>query len=194
VDKNNNFDRLINENLYFKKQLSYFIPSDDTLITGEDVKPIPPNFPFDAPDIKSVRSKGKKVSYHVNFNNKEYRRPIYDPNWVDNLKKRWCYVPRQVYLNSYRLFPIPEKSDDLFEGFSFHETFQPIKTYESGFLIYKFTVSDVIVYDNQILLSGTPIRNGAQIITINRANLQNNKDYLVRIVTQDNEEIDYAIF
>lgn len=194
VNGDNTLEQLINENFSLKKELSYFVPLEDKVITQEKCKPIPPNFPYDAPDIHTVLAKSKKMSFNINYQDNQYRRLVYDPLWLRNYKKRWCFIPKQVCYNQHKLFLIPDNPEDQFNFFGilgFHENYKPVKTDEYGFLIYNFSVNNAFIYNDQILLIGEPARTGAQIISINCNSIQNYKYHLVRIVTPDNQEVDW---
>ncbi|MFZ5988602.1 MAG: hypothetical protein ACOYWZ_15965 [Bacillota bacterium] len=187
-------EKLLDENLTLKKELSYFIPTQDKLITKEKCKPIAPTFPYEAPDIKTIRERGMEVPFNINFNNDQYKRPVYDPLWLQNYKRRWCYIPRQVCYNLQRLFVIPKDPKEHYDFLgmlSFHESYKPLREDEVGFLIYNFDVKTTVVYKRQILLIGEPKRTGAQIITFDRKSIQS-LDYIVHLVTPDDQEVDYT--
>ncbi len=195
IDGYTAFERLLNENLSLKKELSYFIPLEDKVITQEKCRPIPPNFPLEAPDIQTVKAKSKDTAFQLNYRNSVYKRPVYDPQWLKSYRRRWCFIPGQVCRSQHKLFLVPVdpgEQSDFFGILSFHESFKPIRTNEYGFLVYNFHVSTAAVYNNQLLLTGIPSRTGAEIIAISRSLLQA-QTYLVRLVTPDNQEVDYVL-
>jgi hypothetical protein len=187
-------DKLLTENLNLKKKLAYFVPTQDELITKNQGKSIPPTFPFDVPSIEIARTNGKEIPFTTHYKNANYKRPIYDPLWLKNYKKRWCYIPQQISLSLQRLFLIPSSPDeqhDFFGMLSFNECFTPLKEYDAGFLVYNFCVDRAVVYKNNIIMIGKPSRNGAQIISFSRSEIPQ-RDYIVYIVSPDDQAIDYA--
>ncbi len=188
-------EKLLDENLSLKKELSCYVPLEDERITSERCKPYPPDFPLEAPDIKTVRTGGKELAFKVSCRLTGYRRPVYDPRWLENKKRRWAYIPKQVCLSLQKLFIIPygpEELHDLFGMLGFREEYQPVKEDENAFLIYNFQVSRAVVHSNQLLLIGKPSRSGAEIITITRSSVPEG-NYIVRLVTPDDCEVDYTL-
>ena len=196
VSEYTNLELLLNENLSLKKELSYFVPLEDKEITQEKCRPVPSEFPFEIPDIKTIRLKGKEINFNMNYRNDNYERPVYDPLWLENYRKRWCFLPKQICYNRHRLFLIPENKEeqpDFFGVLSFHESYKPVKFNEYGFLLNNSHISKVVIYNDQILLIGTPSRTGAEIITIIKSDLSQNQTYLIRLVTPDDLEVDNII-
>ena len=188
-------EQLLDESLYLRKELSYFVPTVDKLITQEMYRPVPPNFPMD-PDLKTMRLEGRKIAFSVNYWSSEYRRPAYDPLWLANYKKRWCFIPRQVGYNLHRLFSIPQAAEeqaDFFGMLGFRESPALPAADGCSFLMYNFQVDTVVNYEDQIFLVGAPSRRGAEIITISRGALPADGISLVRMVTFDDQELDYAV-
>lgn len=193
--RNGSLEQLINENLSLKKELSFFVPMDDKVITQEKCKPVPPNFPLD-PALKTMRLKGQEIAVNKLFKDNTYMRPLYNPAWYKNYRKRWCFIPRQVCYSQHRLFLIPQNAEeqaDLFGILGFQESFSPLKDKEYGYLAYNFQISKAVIYEDQILLIGTPSRNGAEIITIDCSGIPRDQLYFVRMITPDDQELDYVI-
>lgn len=189
-------EQLLNANLSLKKELAYFIPLEDKVITQEKCRPFPQNFPLDAPDIQTIRKKAVAIPFKVDYQNIEYNRPVYDPQWLKNYKKCWCYIPMQVCCNQHRLFLIPENHEeqvDFYGILSFHESYKPVNANEYSFLVYNTNINEAVIYHNQVLLIGTPSRTGAEIITVNRSSIPENQNYHVRLVTPDNQETNYIM-
>lgn len=188
-------EHLMQENNSLKEELSYFIPLKDEVIHQQSCDII-----FGSQtkiyNIKSVIMQGKKVPFSYNYSNPLYNRPLYDPAWKVNYKRSWSYIPKQIENSLHHLLIIPqynENQKDFFGTLGFHEKFQPIKPEQYGLMVYNFNVYDAILYENQLLLIGTPSRTGAQIISVNR-NIMNGYDkYLIRILTPDNSEIDCGL-
>lgn len=187
-------DKLLSENLNLKKKLAYFVPFQDKIITQNQAKPIVPTFPYDVPNIETAIINGEEIPFTTNYKNSEYKRPVYDPLWLENYKKRWCYIPHQISLNLQSLFLIPsevEERYDFFKTLSFNENFKPLNDDAAGFLVYNFLVDKAVVYKNYIILIGKPSRTGAQIISFSRSKIPQ-RDYIVQIVSPDDQAIDYT--
>ena len=147
--------------------------------------------------LNTVHSEGKAIPFKLNFESKQYKRPIYHPLWKLNLEKGWCYVPDKVYQNHHNLFVLPKDIDkkvDLMGNLAFFEKHKPVGENDYGFLIYNFSVDKAIVHNHQLVFSGTPERTGACMISISKDELGEGSEYIVQLSTKDCHEVDYAIF
>lgn len=188
-------EKLLIENAALKKELSYFIPLKDEIIRQKTCDSVLGS-QTESDNLQSIIPGGEKIPFSYNYINPVYKRPLYDPSWNANYKRMWCYIPKQVEYNLHRLLVVPknkENEKDFFGTLGFHEKFQPIKPEQCGLMVYNFNVSDVKLYNNQLILVGTPSRAGAQIVTISRSNLKAYGEYRVRLVTPDNSEVDCNI-
>ena len=195
-------DALMNKNLKLQKELSFYIPiveishEPDNVMTKELCKPLPPSFPLEEKNILDMRIEGQDVQIKIIYEDEAYQRPVYDPAWKEHYKEYWAYIPSQICLNFNRLFVLPEEPDEakkLLGMLSFSESNINSKKNETGFLIYGFHINHCIVFHSQLLFVGTPQRTGVSYITIDNRNLNQYTHYLARIITPDNEEIDYSV-
>ncbi len=196
IKKNNKSqEKSLTLNTALKKELSYFIPLEDEIIY-QQICDNSLNGQAEIDNIQSIIAQGKKINFSYNYSTPLYKRPLYDPSWKTNYKRMWHYIPKQVEYNLHRLLIIPKNNDeqkDFFGTLGFREKFQPIKPEQLGLMVYNFSVSDVMLYKDKLILVGTPARAGAQIVSINLNNLIDYEKYLVSLVTLDNSEIDCNI-
>jgi hypothetical protein len=195
-------DALMKHNLKLQKELSFYIPvvesnyDPDNVMTKELCKPLPPSFPLEEKPIRDMRIEGQDIQIKIIYEDATYQRPVYDPAWKEHYKKYWAYVPSQICLNFNHLFVLPKEPDEvkmLLGMLSFSESNVNLKKNETGFLIYEFHVDHCIAFHRQLLFVGTPQRTGVSYITIDNRNLNEYTHYLARIITPDNEEIDYSM-
>lgn len=195
-EKDENLEELLMKNQQLKKELPYFIPLEDKTVTADTCRPIPSESDMKIADIKTALEKGKKLSITTLYQNKQYQRPIYDPDWKEHYHKKWAYVPEQICLSLHKLFALPadeEMRTGLLGMLGFKEDIKPLKEGEKSFLVYGHSISKAIVHGNQVLLLGEPSRTGAQIISLSSTTLDNGKAYIVKLVTPDYAEVDYDI-
>lgn len=196
---NRTYLELKQENQLLKQELSNYIPlEDDILITDQKCRnSFNSKISNEMMDIDKVIEKGTEIKFNVNYENTQYKRPIYDPTWKRNYQKDWAYIPTKICESMHNLFIIPtdEKEQINFIGnLAFYEKYKLINDNEIGFLIYNFTPNKIIQLNNQFIIIGIPTRIGASIITINHSNIINNSSNTVQLITPDYLEIDYETF
>jgi hypothetical protein len=136
------------------------------------------------------------IKYSILYNSENYNRPIFHPLWKKYKDREWCYIPRKMYINMKKLFVLPSDTavrNDLFGELGFFEEYPSIKSDQTGLLIYNFLVSNISIFDNNILVEGTPSRTGLQLVSIPKVKLTDYKQYAVRLVTKDLCELDIDI-
>lgn len=186
-------EHLKEENRLLKRELSFYIPLEDRRISEKYCRTLPKE---NLTEVKDILKKGRKLSFDINYKNMSYGRPLYHPAWKRNYKKGWSFVPMKICQGLHKVFVIPGEVGaraNLLGGLGFFESYRPIKNNEIGILVYEFSVDEVIMLDNQIVLKGRPERTGAQIITISRYNTGINKDLVIRVVTPDDYDFDFDI-
>ncbi len=144
-------------------------------------------------DLEEAFNSSKPVVHKVLYNNLKYKCPVFHPAWKKNYDLEWCYVPRKIYLNMKEIFVLPSDSDvvsDLYGELGFFEKNPSISKNNAGLFIKNFSVDSVHLFENNIIVTGTPCRKGVQIISIPKAGLPQNTDIAVRLVTKDLCEID----
>ncbi len=144
-------------------------------------------------DLEEAFNSSKPIGHKLLYNNLNYKSPVYHPDWKKNYDLEWCYLPRKIYLNMKKVFALPSDIDvlkDLYGELGFFEKSPSISKNNAGFLIKNFSVDSVHLYENNIIINGTPCRKGVQIISIPKASLAKNTDFAVRLVTKDLCEID----
>lgn len=147
-------------------------------------------------DLENAINYASKIDFNILYNNEKYTRPIYHPEWKKHSDRDWCYIPRKMYINMKKLFVFSSDeylSFDLCAELGFFEEYPKISDDQVGLLVYNFNVSKVSLFENNILLTGTPSRAGIQIVNIAKNTLKRHKDYAVRLVTTDFCEIDIDV-
>jgi hypothetical protein len=190
--QNKSLEKLLKENAALKKELTFFIPLQDKLISQQVCQGSSNNV-VESFNIVAIIQQGKKISYDFNYKNAQYMRPLYSPSWKENYKRKWAYIPEQIESNMHRLHLIPQSQAaqyDFFGSLAFHEKYRPIQSGYHGLLVYNFNISQVILYKNQLLLIGVPSRTGAEIVSINPLYMKGYESYFARLITPDNYQLD----
>ncbi|AEY65477.1 hypothetical protein [Clostridium sp. BNL1100] len=144
-------------------------------------------------DLEEAFNSSKPLGHKFLYNNLKYKSPVYHPDWKKNYDLEWCYLPRKIYLNMKEIFVLPSDTDvldDLYGELGFFEKRPSINKKNAGFFIKNFSVDSIHLFENNIIVTGTPCRKGVQIISIPKTTLAKNTDFAVRLVTKDLCEID----
>lgn len=147
-------------------------------------------------DLENAINHASNINFNILYNNEKYIRPIYHPEWKKHSDRDWCYIPRKMYINMKKLFVLSSDeyiAFDLCAELGFFEKYPTISDEQVGLLVHNFTVSKVSLFEDNILLTGTPSRTGIQIVNIEKSKLKRHKDYAVRLVTTDFCEIDIDV-
>ena len=147
-------------------------------------------------DLENAINCSSPINFNILYDNKKYINPIYRPEWKKHSDKDWCYIPRKMYLNMKKLFVLSSDKDvafDLCAELGFFEEYPPIDKNQVGLLINNFSVSKAQLFEDNILLSGSPSRTGIQIVCLDKDNLKKHKEYAVRLVTKDLCELDVDV-
>ncbi len=147
-------------------------------------------------DLENAINCSSTINFNILYDNKEYINPIYHPEWKKHSDKDWCYIPRKMYLNMKKLFVLSSDKDvafDLCAELGFFEEYPAIDKNHIGLLINNFSVSKAQIFEDNILLSGSPSRTGIQIVCLEKDNLKKHKEYAVRLVTKDLCELDVDV-
>ena len=185
------------QNTILKKELSYFV--------SDSSKPIyfQPNGTYQtantlsgSPDLEVALNSAKEIKFSTLYNNKKYISPVYHPKWKSHHDRDWCYIPRKMYLNMKRIYVLPndkEVSVDLLGELGFFDKFDEVPKEQVGIAASNFNIKKACIYEDIILLIGTPTRAGMEIVGIDMKNLNNYKEFTVRLITPDACEIDSDI-
>ena len=95
-----------------------------------------------------------------------------------------------------RVYVLPndkEVSVDLLGELGFFEKVDEIPKEQTGIAVSKFNIKKVCIYEDSILLIGTPTRAGMEIVGIDIKNLKGYNEFAVRLITLDACEIDSDI-
>jgi len=147
-------------------------------------------------DLDEAVKYSSNIKYNILYDNQKYIRPIFHPQWKEHYDREWCYIPRKMYINMKKLFVLQSDKDvanDLCGELGFFEEYPSIKENQVGLLINNFSVSNVSLFEDNILVAGTPSRTGIQVVSIEKTNLTNYNEYAVRLVTKDLCELDIDV-
>jgi len=155
--------------------------------------------------ISLVQKNGIKIPFVTVYKNLDWQRPAYDPAWHSS-SWRWSYIPLNmayqqhiVYsyqgglswwydLSNYLALP-----DGAGGNSPIHESAFSIKyPYVVRLIVFKFNITSIKYYKNQILISGEPLRKGLTVVDFDTRNLPNSKK-LLQLTTLDGYELDYLI-
>ncbi|PYG88815.1 hypothetical protein LY28_01175 [Ruminiclostridium sufflavum DSM 19573] len=192
---NNIPDNIAEENTLLKQELTHYISDSSNPIYFQY------NGGYQASgilntnlDLENAISSSSGINYSILYNNKNYVRPVYHPEWKKHSDRDWCYVPRKMYLNMKKLFALSSDKDiafDLCAELGFFEEHPALNKDQIGLLIYNFSVTKASISEDNVLLTGIPSRTGVQLVSIPKADLGKKYiEYAVRLVTKDFCEID----
>jgi hypothetical protein len=155
--------------------------------------------------ISLVQKNGSKIRFLTVYKNLNWQRPAYDPIWHSS-SWRWSYVPLNmafqqhiVYsyqgglswwydLSSYLDLPSGTAGSSPIHKFAFTIKYP----YVVRLIVFKFNITSIKYYKNQILVSGEPLRKGLTVVDFDIRNFLNSKK-LLQLATPDGYELDYLI-
>ena len=147
-------------------------------------------------DLEDALKYMTPINYTSLYNNKNFRCPVFHPEWREHYDREWCYIPRKMYINMKRIFVLPENKEvtnDLCGELGFFDKFPAAEKNQVAFMVNNFIVQSIGIYDDNILVTGVPSRTGMHVITIPKNKLIKNTEYALRLVTKDECEIDVDV-
>lgn len=188
---------IVDENTILKQELKHYISDSPSPIYfqyngGYQTA----NILSEIIDLENAINCSSPINYSILYDNKKYVSPIFHPEWKKHSDKDWCYIPRKMYLNMKKLFVLSSDKDvafDLCAELGFFEEFPDISENQVGLLVSNFSVSAAHIFEDNILLSGSPSRTGIQVVGLDKEKLKKHKEYAVRLVTKDLCEIDVDV-
>jgi hypothetical protein len=196
-ESNSNTKEVSKQNILLRQELSYYI--------SDSAKPIyfQHNGSYQTSDVLDTNldlaeaiNCSVNTKYKLLYNNQDYKSPVFHPQWKEHYDREWCYIPRKMYLNMKKLFVLPSDKDvsnDLCGELGFFGKYADVGKNQAGFLITNFSVSNISIFEDNIFLTGTPSRDGLQIVSITKTNLTEYPEYAVRLVTKDSCELDVDV-
>lgn len=159
------------------------------------------NYPSNTYSITQVIDFGSKISFYTIKNDPNYVRPVYNEHWHStNYGGRWSYVPSRIYYALHRIFPT--YGIGLSGEMNFKENVGidfPIsvnrRDLDLYLVVFQTNVKAVYTKGNQIVVVGTPNRNGVQVIDIKTKDIHPsdfNKFLLIQLAIET-YELDYAL-
>ncbi|MDQ8739415.1 hypothetical protein [Paenibacillus sp. LHD-38] len=160
------------------------------------------HYPSETIPISEVLDKGTKIHFNVIKNDPNYKRPVYEEHWHSTYwGGRWSYVPNRIHYALHRLFTtydIGISGELNFKqnvGIDF-PMFQNKTDLDLYIVVFQTTVTDVYTKGNQVIVVGTPERNGVQVLTIKTGDLHPtdlSKLLLIQLATPLGHELDYSL-
>lgn len=196
-DIDSNIDNVNKQNILLKKELSHYISDSEKSISFQYNGGYQTSNVLNTNiDLDNAITCASDIKYNILFDNQKYISPVFHPKWKEHYDKAWCYIPRKMYINMKKLFVLPADKavvNDLCGELGFFEEYPSIKKEQVGLLINNFSVSNVSLFEDNVLVAGTPARTGIQVISMGKTNLTNYKEYAVRLVTKDLCELDIDV-
>ena len=186
-------ERLQKQNRLLEEELAYFIPPADEAVTQEKCRLLTDSQTGGSFDMETIIRKGKETSFEFIYADRGYKRPVYHPSWKQNHRKKWCFIPEQVCLNSHRLFAIPTDSQSrtkLLGMLAFPRSIKMPVPSARDYIIYNFVVHKALILGNQVIFTGIPARAGLQVISLNHSFLKHTGAFSVHLASLDGCEID----
>lgn len=186
-----------------EKRLKQLEPPEPTSIikSPEEVE-TDQYYPSDTIPIPEVMDKGTKIHFNVIKNDPNYNRPVYEEHWHSTYwGGRWSYVPMRIHYALHRLFTtydIGISGELNFKqnvGIDF-PMFQNKTDLDLYIVVFQTTVTDVYTKGNQVIVVGTPERNGVQVLTVKTGDLHPSdlrRLLLIQLATPLGHEIDYSL-
>ncbi len=185
------------QNTILKKELSYFVSDSSKPIYFQPTGTYQTvNTLSGIPDLDVALNNAKEIKFSTLYNNKKYISPVYHPKWKSHHDRDWCYIPRKMYLNMKRVYVLSndkEVSADLLGELGFFEKFDEIAKDQTGIAVSNFNIKKACIYEDSVLLIGTPTRAGMEIVGIDIKDLKGHNEFAVRLITPDACEIDSDI-
>lgn len=185
------------QNVFFRQELTHYISDSSKSIYFQYNGGYQTSYLLNTNiDLDETIKFSNNINYNILYNNPKYQSPVFHPKWKEHYDKEWCYIPRKMYINMKKLFILPSDKDmayDLCGELGFFEKYDAIDKNQIGLLVNNFSVSNISMLEDNILVSGSPSRTGIQIISIEKTNLTMYKEYAVRLVTKDLCELDIDI-
>ncbi|MEC1722983.1 hypothetical protein [Schinkia azotoformans] len=158
------------------------------------------SFPSKIKPISEVIHNGTKIPFDLIVDKPEYERPAYNEQWHSTIG-RWSYVPNRIHFALHRLFTNYDIGLSGWYDFEHNmgitiPMFQNEKALDMYIVTFQTQVTSVYTIGNQVVVVGTPQRNGVQVITITTKDLKpfNKKEnLLIQLATKDEHEIDYSL-
>lgn len=189
------------ENRKLKDLLSTIVPASNEILFESNNRAVGKKYISDKETsilASEVISKGKNLEYIEVYSDENYLRPIYSTSWKQAYFRGWLYLPRKIIYSRHNLFTYEGDAGNIFdiEG---ELGFDPNISIDNhnyiNFLIYNFDLQNVTQLENQIVIYGTPMKKGVQIISIKSDDVslitKDSDSVSVKLCTPSGYEIDY---
>lgn len=189
---------LENENQKLEAILNTIFPEEQTILYESPYRSYNKQPSYDVYELSDVFKFGKELEFEIIYNNNEYARPLYSSDWKNFYFRGWLDLDKKMSEAHHKLFVYYGGASNIFDfegNLGFSENINVDYHRNINFLVYKFNVKQVIIYENQIVLVGTPSPAGAQIIAIQVNDIlpkdMDTKEFLFQLSTPGGYELDF---
>ncbi len=160
----------------------------------------------------TVIEEGIQIPFEKVYEDPAWVRPDYQPYW-HSINGQWSSVPDRIHNSYHRLFVTqgtPVLWNEALHNCGIAELSGDIELPVYGnkasdtvaIIAVNHLVADIFLYNNQVVLAGTPARTGIQVLAVDLRDLvnsvtgevmalNNNKKFIFQLITPDGYEIDY---
>lgn len=208
-EKMTQLERLARDNQDLKQRLSRLEPASPVKIVRSES---PVGKSDDIP-VFDVIAEGNRVPFKKVYENLSWVRADYQPYWYSK-PGNWSSVPDRIHSAYHRLFATVGTNglwnETLYDS-GIVETadkftlpvFDDNPANTIAVVAFQHHITDVVVFNNQVVLMGTPMRTGMQVIALDKRDLfgsgsgevaasNNSREYLFQLSTPDGYELDYS--
>lgn len=176
-------------------------PEPVTIVKSPEEAAAEPHLPEDIIAIPRVIHEGAAIPFQIIKNDPDYHRPVYEKHWHSTYGGgRWSYMPRRVQFALHRLFTTYDIG--LSSQYDFQQDvgiqfplFQNKTDLDLYIVAFQTEITAVYTKGNQVVVLGTPKRDGVQVVTIKTGDLypsDPNKALLIQLSTPQGDELDYS--
>ena len=201
-------EKTLKENRELKNRLAKLEPPAPVkMVASDSIIPVKQTL-----SALTVMEEGIQVPFEEVYQDTAWVRPDFQPYW-HSINGQWSSVPDRIHNSYHRLF-VTQGSPVLW-GETLHncgiaelagDIELPVygnKASDSVAIIaVNHMVTEIIVFDNQVVLVGTPERTGIQVLSVDLRDLvssvsgeimalNENKKFIFQLVTPDGYEIDH---
>ncbi|WP_418791485.1 hypothetical protein [Phosphitispora sp. TUW77] len=201
-------EKTLKENQELKNRLAKLEPSTPVKMVASDS--IIPAEKTHSPLM--IMEEGIQVPFEEIYQDTAWVRPDYQPYW-HSINGQWSNVPDRIHNSYHRLFATqgsPVLWNETLHNCGIAELAGDIElpvysnkaTDTVAIISVNHMITNIIVYNNQVILVGTPERSGIQVLAVDLRDLvlsvsgevmalNKNKKFVFQLVTPDGYEIDY---
>lgn len=206
-DNMSQLEKLAKDNRDLRERLANLEPTTPVkIVRAEQVSDT------DNIEVIDVLAEGTRLPFTTVYEDQAWIRPDYEPYWHSK-PGLWSSIPDRIHSSYHHLF-IATGTDGLWSeathdsGIVEIEDKIKLPVYEDqpentvAIIALQHQITDVLVFNNHIVLLGTPSRTGIQVLAFNKRDIinsisgevfaqKNSQNYLFQLTTPDGYEVDY---